>query len=1036
MAMDSRQLLPKGTVLDGKYRIERVIGAGGFGITYAAHDIGLSTTVALKEYFPGDFGARDKSLSVRPRSDHDRELFERLRVSFVREARTLAKFKHPSIVRVLSVFEAHGTAYMVMEFEDGRSLKGWLDHLDGLPTQEELDRIVEPLLEAMEVLHDAEFLHRDIAPDNVIVRADGTPVLLDFGAARRVLVEASTMMTGIVKMGYSPQEQYATDGKLQGPWTDIYALGATLYHSITGFAPTESTSRFLEDSMVPAVIIGRGNYREGFLAGIDAAMSVRPKDRPQTIDELRQMLFAGTVVAQLPDRRRSGVRSEPRSRTSSVRAPTAAIAAASRDRVNHLEPPAQPPLEAGSRTRWGAVALGVSILALGGGLYMVNAGIGPFNDRPRNILRVEEPGRVNSKSPPSLGIRLELPGTTQEPPRADLERPAMPDPPRPPGNRNQAADQAYRDALRHLNGDGVVRDDVRARALLETAAAEGLAEAMVWLGRLHADGRGGPQSWTKAREWYEKGAAIGNATALAELGIIFLNGRGVARDFVKAREWFERAAAGGNAPAMNHLGLIYQNAQGVAQDYAKAREWFEKGVAGNNNASMNNLGWLYQNGLGVPENAVKAREWYAMAAAAGNVTGMNNIGWLLYNGRGGPVDLVKAREWFEKSVAAGNGVGLLYYGYMHQAGRGVPRDHARARELFEQASAKGERAATHQLGLAYLNGTSVPKDEARARELFEQAANDGHAPSMTSLGLLHQLGTGVPQNYALARQWFERSAAANNAQAMNQLGLLYQNGWGVERDFVKAREFYEKGASGGNTVAMHNLGLVYHFARGVAQDYAKAREWFEKAGVASDGNAMYWLGWYFQNGLGVQRDHAKALEWYTKGASNGSAPSMSSIGVLHENALGVPKDLAKAREWYERGAANGNGAGMVQLGLLFANGSGVTKDEVKAREWFEKAVAANNDNGAFQLAQQLDRARGGAVDHPRAAQLLLRALQAGNQSAIRDLDGAMANWNRLTRIEIKRELQKAGRFTGALTDVWDDAVKQAITAHRAAVRPS
>ena len=196
--------------------------------------IGLNQSVAVKEYYPAQFGTRDGTLTVRPASESDRDLFDRLKESFLREARTLAQFRHPCIVRVLSVFEGHGTAYMIMEFEAGKSLKAWLD---GLPRTDPGSSWIASscrLLDALEVMHAASFLHRDIAPDNIIVRADGSPVLLDFGAARRVMAELSGALTGIVKQGYSPQEQYANDPRAQGPWSDIYALGATLYRCVTG----------------------------------------------------------------------------------------------------------------------------------------------------------------------------------------------------------------------------------------------------------------------------------------------------------------------------------------------------------------------------------------------------------------------------------------------------------------------------------------------------------------------------------------------------------------------------------------------------------------------------------------------------------------------------------------------------------------------------------------------------------------------------------------------------------------------------------
>lgn len=295
--MDHRQALQPGTILDGKYRIERILGSGGFGITYQAYDIRLAAPVAIKEYFPSQFGIRDATYSVRPRVNGDRNMFDRLRSSFLREARTLNQFDHQAIVRVFNVFEAYGTAYMVMKYESGPSLKSWLADLGRLPTQAELDRLTAPLLDALEMMHAAEFLHRDIAPDNIIVRADGTPVLLDFGASRRVMGEMTGTLTGVVKKGYSPQEQYAVDGRSQGPWTDIYALGATLYRCISSETPEEATERMLDDKMVPAAEVGAGRYRPAFLAAIDAAITLRPRSRPQSIAAWRQMLFDGVVVA-------------------------------------------------------------------------------------------------------------------------------------------------------------------------------------------------------------------------------------------------------------------------------------------------------------------------------------------------------------------------------------------------------------------------------------------------------------------------------------------------------------------------------------------------------------------------------------------------------------------------------------------------------------------------------------------------------------------------------------------------------------------
>jgi formylglycine-generating enzyme required for sulfatase activity len=289
--LDSRSALPRDTVLDANYRIDCVIGSGGFGITYAAEEVRLGTRVAIKEYYPADFGDRDATMSVRPRSEALRSTFEWGRTRFLEEARTLARFMHPGIVRVTRVFEANATAYMVMDLEKGPSLEEWLHGLGRPPSQQELDRIVAPLLDALATLHAANFLHRDIAPDNIVIRTDGTPVLLDFGAARRAVAAPSRALTGVIKSGYSPHEQYATDGRLQGPWSDLYALGATLYRAVTGRPPEEATLRTSDDRMPSAAHAGVGGYRASFLAAIDQCLKVTPADRPQSVAELREALL-------------------------------------------------------------------------------------------------------------------------------------------------------------------------------------------------------------------------------------------------------------------------------------------------------------------------------------------------------------------------------------------------------------------------------------------------------------------------------------------------------------------------------------------------------------------------------------------------------------------------------------------------------------------------------------------------------------------------------------------------------------------------
>jgi hypothetical protein len=288
------------------YVLERVLGQGGFGITYLARDSNLDQAVAIKEYLPVDVATRRADATVQPRSEEQSERYRWGLDRFIREARTLAKFDHPNIVRVLSVFEQNGTAYMLMRFEEGENFAALLDRKRMLG-EDELLRVLLPVLDGLKLVHEAGFIHRDIKPDNIHIRADGSPVLLDFGSARHALGHARTV-TILVAPGYAPFEQYYSSGEDQGPWTDIYSLGATCYRAIAGVPPMDAIARSkgilgsTRELLVPATAIGSGRYSERFLKAVDHALAFAEKDRPGTIAQWRRELI-GDQPAALPQTR-------------------------------------------------------------------------------------------------------------------------------------------------------------------------------------------------------------------------------------------------------------------------------------------------------------------------------------------------------------------------------------------------------------------------------------------------------------------------------------------------------------------------------------------------------------------------------------------------------------------------------------------------------------------------------------------------------------------------------------------------------------
>ena len=289
------------------YEIHAILGRGGFGITYLALDTNLNHEVAIKEFLPTDLAMRASDSSIHPISDEHTDTFGWGLNRFITEAQTLAQFRHPNIVLVHSVFEANGTAYMVMEYEKGESLDQAYTS-NRLNTEADLLALLYPLMDGLERIHESGFVHRDIKPKNIYLRDDGRPVLLDFGSARQALGVETRTLTTLVSPGYAPFEQYnaTRESDKQGPWTDIYALGATIYRGMSGKSPVDALSRAnaklegSKDVLEPAVELGKDKFSHRFLEAIDHALCFAPEQRPQAIAEWRAMLPEWEDAAAAP----------------------------------------------------------------------------------------------------------------------------------------------------------------------------------------------------------------------------------------------------------------------------------------------------------------------------------------------------------------------------------------------------------------------------------------------------------------------------------------------------------------------------------------------------------------------------------------------------------------------------------------------------------------------------------------------------------------------------------------------------------------
>jgi non-specific serine/threonine protein kinase len=297
-AIDAANALPMGHRLH-EFELRSVIGVGGFGIVYRAFDLTLEREVAIKEYMPSALAGRSGRRQVSLLSASHSQDFALGLASFVNEAKLLARFDHPSLVKVHRFWEDNGTAYMVMPLYRGTTLRQMRQDSDAAPDEAWLRRLLDHLLGALEVMHREGVFHRDIAPDNILVAGDSPPVLLDFGAARRVISDRSQTLTAILKPSYAPLEQYAeSTGMRQGPWTDFYALGATLHFMITGKPPLPATARALADDQPRLAGSGQSGVSDLLLQVCDWMLAPRPQDRPQHVAELRAALAGRLPVPQ------------------------------------------------------------------------------------------------------------------------------------------------------------------------------------------------------------------------------------------------------------------------------------------------------------------------------------------------------------------------------------------------------------------------------------------------------------------------------------------------------------------------------------------------------------------------------------------------------------------------------------------------------------------------------------------------------------------------------------------------------------------
>jgi len=637
MAENAAHHLPLGSHLQ-EYRLDRLLGEGGFGITYLATDTNLGFNVAIKEYFPFDFAMRTSDSHVRSRSADTRETFDWGLTRFLEEANRLAQFRgHPNIVRVDRIMKENGTAYFVMAYEEGEDFYTIIKREAPLAA-ETLIPLVDQILVGLEAVHDRNILHRDIKPDNIYVRDDGTPVLLDFGAARED--QRSRLLTGIVAAGYSPLEQHSSVTRNQGPWSDIYALGATLYHAITGEPPPDAPIRRMQDDMVPAAEAGAGRYDDNFLEAIDWALQVSPEDRPQDIPSWRTVL---DVEADIEDEEDWEDEKEDDDEIE--------------DDDENDEDDNGDDDDDDFEEQISGEALDELIERATDGDANAQVELAQHHETDRladsDIRQAEywyqaAADQGNAEGQYNLATLYDFAGKDIIAENKDLAAHYY----QLAAEQGHGLSAAYLGSLHYLESfDGA--DGAQALHWYRTAYENGHEDGAYWVGRCYETGTG-DYDMAEAARWYRITADSGDSWSQYRLGYLYDMADGVPDDPQIAAELYRAAAAQDHADAMFRLGQLLEIGIDDDADFEEAARYYQRAVELDQVDALAALGWLYELGIGVELDMAKALELYNRGAEEEHDEALYRLGTLFLEGDDVPYDRERALAYFRRAEAAGH----------------------------------------------------------------------------------------------------------------------------------------------------------------------------------------------------------------------------------------------------------------------------------------------------------------------------------------------------------------------------------------------
>ena len=781
----------------GKYKIEKVLGQGGFGITYQATQELFDRKVCVKEFFFREYCERDEATShVTLGTQSSREIVERFMQKFLKEALTISKLEHPNIIRIHDIFKENNTAYYVMDYIDGENLNDMVKSRGALPEAEAV-AYVKQVAMALDFVHQRKVNHLDVKPANIMVsRSDNRAILIDFGVSKQYDDQGEQTSTTPVAIshGYAPMEQYKQGGvSTFSPQTDIYALGATLYKLLTGETPPQAMD-LIDEGLPPLP----STISKPVVEAIRKAMQFRKVDRPGSISEFLEILHSSssTQATDKPEPKKPNDAEETE------------IIVAQEDR-------------------------GESHTGEQGEKKTNSTDVSPNNTRVAKWYR-QAAEQGNALAQYKLGECYYLGyGVRQDYAEAvNWFRKATEQ-----GN----APAQYKLGECYYLGYGVHQDKTEAAKWYRQAAEQGNAPAQYYLGWCYYHDQGVSQNYAEAVKWYRKAARQGNVQAQYYLGLCYQHGQGVSQNDAEAVRWYSKAAEQGYKLAQDELRKrkirkvsIFIVSIVVAALLCVFLLNIDKETP---DSSVNVPTYTDSTSLKAEntEYETKAENMYRGAAERGDVVAQDTSGWYYEYSYGVPEDRAEAAKWYRKAAERGEAVAQNNLGQCYELGLGVTQNRAEAAKWYRKAAEQGDAGAQYNLGRCYYWGYGVPSNDTEVVKWFRKAAEQGHASAQNGLGNCYYRGMGVPSNDTEAVKWYRKAAEQGHIDAQYNLGWCYYKGEGVPQDYTDAVKWFSKAAEQGLARAQYHLGACYEHGLGVPQNYTEAVKWYRKA--ADQGHA-------------------------------------------------------------------------------------------------------------------------------------------------------------------------------------------------------